>query len=181
MGKCKKKHSIQCLFILKSLLAVTISFAALRCTTNAGIDMRSCIIIGNTVTGICNRMVPEAQAVPLCTSPGATVTPVAATHTSISGTLSKNLRRPRMSVMANWSRTMWQDVVNRALRMLASGPFCVALLLRVGHGRRQLKLIEMLFALLLDSPGEPNFWMKKAQAYYMQVPLSENIIEGAVL
>ncbi|KAJ1366216.1 hypothetical protein KIN20_026816 [Parelaphostrongylus tenuis] len=25
--------------------------------------------------------------------------------------------------MANWSRIMWQDVMNRALRMLASGPF----------------------------------------------------------
>ncbi|KAJ1370248.1 hypothetical protein KIN20_031938 [Parelaphostrongylus tenuis] len=25
--------------------------------------------------------------------------------------------------MANWSRTMWQSVVNRAVRILASGPF----------------------------------------------------------
>ncbi|KAJ1360319.1 hypothetical protein KIN20_019254 [Parelaphostrongylus tenuis] len=25
--------------------------------------------------------------------------------------------------MANWSRTMWQSVVNRAIRMLALGPF----------------------------------------------------------
>ncbi|KAJ1368301.1 hypothetical protein KIN20_029406 [Parelaphostrongylus tenuis] len=25
-------------------------------------------------------------------------------------------------IMANWSRMMWQDVVNRAVRMLALGP-----------------------------------------------------------
>ncbi|KAJ1348664.1 hypothetical protein KIN20_004016 [Parelaphostrongylus tenuis] len=26
-------------------------------------------------------------------------------------------------IKANWSRTIWQSVVNRAVRMLASGPF----------------------------------------------------------
>ncbi|KAJ1370245.1 hypothetical protein KIN20_031935 [Parelaphostrongylus tenuis] len=26
-------------------------------------------------------------------------------------------------IMANWSRMMWQSVLNRAIRMLASGPF----------------------------------------------------------
>ncbi|KAJ1361649.1 hypothetical protein KIN20_020944 [Parelaphostrongylus tenuis] len=26
-------------------------------------------------------------------------------------------------IMANWSKTMWQGVMNRAVRMLASGPF----------------------------------------------------------
>ncbi|KAJ1369096.1 hypothetical protein KIN20_030491 [Parelaphostrongylus tenuis] len=26
-------------------------------------------------------------------------------------------------VMANWSTTMWQNVLNRALRLLALGPF----------------------------------------------------------
>ncbi|KAJ1353447.1 hypothetical protein KIN20_010077, partial [Parelaphostrongylus tenuis] len=25
-------------------------------------------------------------------------------------------------IMANWSKAMWQDVMNTALRMLASGP-----------------------------------------------------------
>ncbi|KAJ1366490.1 hypothetical protein KIN20_027167 [Parelaphostrongylus tenuis] len=28
-------------------------------------------------------------------------------------------------IMANWSREMWQRVVNRAVRMLASGPFAM--------------------------------------------------------
>ncbi|KAJ1358006.1 hypothetical protein KIN20_016306 [Parelaphostrongylus tenuis] len=39
-------------------------------------------------------------------------------HSSISGTLTTT-----NIVMANWSREMWQSVVNKAVRMLASGPF----------------------------------------------------------
>ncbi|KAJ1369576.1 hypothetical protein KIN20_031064 [Parelaphostrongylus tenuis] len=41
-----------------------------------------------------------------------------ANYTSITGTLSTT-----NIIMANWSRMMWQNVVNRAVRMLASGPF----------------------------------------------------------
>ncbi|KAJ1360481.1 hypothetical protein KIN20_019467 [Parelaphostrongylus tenuis] len=48
----------------------------------------------------------------------ATVGPVPAEHTSISGTLSTT-----NILMANWSAEMWRNVVNRAVRMLASGPF----------------------------------------------------------
>ncbi|KAJ1368317.1 hypothetical protein KIN20_029424 [Parelaphostrongylus tenuis] len=44
--------------------------------------------------------------------------PIPTNHTSISGTLmTTNI------IMANWSRQMWQNVVNRAVRMLASGSF----------------------------------------------------------
>ncbi|KAJ1359135.1 hypothetical protein KIN20_017786 [Parelaphostrongylus tenuis] len=32
-------------------------------------------------------------------------------------------RQPRTSSWQNWSRSMWQSVVNRAVRMLASSPF----------------------------------------------------------
>ncbi|KAJ1368311.1 hypothetical protein KIN20_029418 [Parelaphostrongylus tenuis] len=39
-------------------------------------------------------------------------------HLSISGTLTTT-----NVIMANWSKEMWQSVVNRAVRMLASGPF----------------------------------------------------------
>ncbi|KAJ1358814.1 hypothetical protein KIN20_017337 [Parelaphostrongylus tenuis] len=40
-------------------------------------------------------------------------------HTTISGTL-----RTTNFIMANWSREMWQNVVNRAVRMmLAASPF----------------------------------------------------------
>ncbi|KAJ1361648.1 hypothetical protein KIN20_020943 [Parelaphostrongylus tenuis] len=46
----------------------------------------------------------------------ATITPLSGNYTSISGTLSTT-----NIVMATWSRMMWQSVVDRALRMLASG------------------------------------------------------------
>ncbi|KAJ1356817.1 hypothetical protein KIN20_014619 [Parelaphostrongylus tenuis] len=45
-------------------------------------------------------------------------TPVNGTFLTIPGTLSTT-----NIVMANWSRMMWQSVVDRAVRMLASGPF----------------------------------------------------------
>ncbi|KAJ1361087.1 hypothetical protein KIN20_020264 [Parelaphostrongylus tenuis] len=84
--------------------------------TNMMKDDQFCIIVGNTVTGICtatmagNNMCPQLNM--------ATVGPVPTNHTSISGTLmTTNI------IMANWSRMMWQNVVNRAIRMLALGPF----------------------------------------------------------
>uniref|UniRef100_A0A0K0D780 PPE family protein n=1 Tax=Angiostrongylus cantonensis TaxID=6313 RepID=A0A0K0D780_ANGCA len=43
---------------------------------------------------------------------------IPAMHLTISGTLSTT-----NIIMANWSTAMWQSVVNRAVRMLASGPF----------------------------------------------------------
>ncbi|KAJ1348104.1 hypothetical protein KIN20_003335 [Parelaphostrongylus tenuis] len=43
---------------------------------------------------------------------------VSPTALTIGGTLSTT-----NIIMANWSRAMWQSVVNRALRMLALGPF----------------------------------------------------------
>ncbi|KAJ1368567.1 hypothetical protein KIN20_029725 [Parelaphostrongylus tenuis] len=62
-------------------------------------DMKSCIIIGNTVTGICIRRDAQGQGIRgACAMAGVTITPVAAIHTSISGTLSTT-----NIVMANWS------------------------------------------------------------------------------
>ncbi|KAJ1358846.1 hypothetical protein KIN20_017384 [Parelaphostrongylus tenuis] len=62
-------------------------------------DKKFCIIVGNT------------QGV-------VTVTSVPRDHLTISGTLSTT-----NIIMANWSKAMWQSVVNRAIRMLALGPF----------------------------------------------------------
>ncbi|KAJ1364253.1 hypothetical protein KIN20_024303 [Parelaphostrongylus tenuis] len=46
------------------------------------------------------------------------VQPVPSQHLTISGTLmATNI------IMANWSREMWQGVVNKVVRALASGPF----------------------------------------------------------
>ncbi|KAJ1351473.1 hypothetical protein KIN20_007482 [Parelaphostrongylus tenuis] len=82
-----------------------------------------CIIFGSTVTGICtNTMMGGAamRCMPPPPPPGGMVIikPVSGPPLIISGSLSTaNI------IMANWSRTMWQNIVSRAVRMLASGPF----------------------------------------------------------
>ncbi|KAJ1359193.1 hypothetical protein KIN20_017877 [Parelaphostrongylus tenuis] len=76
-----------------------------------------CIIASNTVTGVCTALMMGQRK--KCTMMlDATITPISAKHTSISGTFSTT-----NIIMATWSRMMWQNVVDRALRMLASGPF----------------------------------------------------------
>ncbi|KAJ1366310.1 hypothetical protein KIN20_026941 [Parelaphostrongylus tenuis] len=82
-----------------------------------GMTPPRCIVVGNTVTGIC---IGDATG-GTCDKPmdmKVVITPVNTNYTSFAGTLSiTNI------VMANWSRQMWLDVVNRALQMLALGPF----------------------------------------------------------
>ncbi|KAJ1369349.1 hypothetical protein KIN20_030786 [Parelaphostrongylus tenuis] len=71
-----------------------------------------CIIVGSTVTGTCTKMNTDCGTVgnPM------EVAVISTNYTTISGTLmTTNI------VMANWSRQMWQDVVNKAVRMLALG------------------------------------------------------------
>ncbi|KAJ1350891.1 hypothetical protein KIN20_006803 [Parelaphostrongylus tenuis] len=74
-----------------------------------------CIVVGDTVTGICINM---SNAAAKCMAAMTMVEPIPVNHTSISGTLSTS-----NITMSNWSRMMWQSVVDRAIRMLASGPF----------------------------------------------------------
>nr|CAR63725.1 hypothetical protein [Angiostrongylus cantonensis] len=69
-----------------------------------------CIIIENTVTAICNAA--------CMLNNGMMVLPIPPQHLSISGTLTTT-----NPIMANWSREMWQGVVNRVLRNLSSGTF----------------------------------------------------------
>ncbi|KAJ1371034.1 hypothetical protein KIN20_032903 [Parelaphostrongylus tenuis] len=80
-----------------------------------------CIIVGSTVTGICPAMpgagVPGVgvPARAMCQNDAKAIDDK---HLSLSGTLTTT-----NIIMANWSRSMWQNVVDRALRMLRSGPF----------------------------------------------------------
>ncbi|KAJ1365312.1 hypothetical protein KIN20_025575 [Parelaphostrongylus tenuis] len=77
----------------------------------------ACIIVDNTVTGICMNMdANDPKKCPMDVN--VQTTPVNGTFLTIPGTLSTT-----NIVMANWSRMMWQSVVDRAVRMLASGPF----------------------------------------------------------
>ncbi|KAJ1358823.1 hypothetical protein KIN20_017351 [Parelaphostrongylus tenuis] len=77
--------------------------------------IENCIIAGgNTVTGICRIN----GGMNMCEPAKTTIAAIPPQHLSISGTLSTT-----NIIMANWSRQMWQNVVNRAVRMLTSGSF----------------------------------------------------------
>uniref|UniRef100_A0A0K0D2C1 Gamma-glutamyltransferase n=1 Tax=Angiostrongylus cantonensis TaxID=6313 RepID=A0A0K0D2C1_ANGCA len=81
-----------------------------------GVDVKPhCIIVGSMVTSLCTAM----GAGMMCDiNMNMNIGAIPPQHLSISGSLmTTNV------IMANWSREMWQSVVNRAVRMLASGPF----------------------------------------------------------
>ncbi|KAJ1358025.1 hypothetical protein KIN20_016327 [Parelaphostrongylus tenuis] len=80
---------------------------------NADLMKEKCIIVDNTVTSICTQ--PMGQAQMACMMYLAAIPPQ---HLTIGGAISTT-----NIIMANWSRTMWQSVINRAVRMIASGPF----------------------------------------------------------
>ncbi|KAJ1353900.1 hypothetical protein KIN20_010675 [Parelaphostrongylus tenuis] len=75
---------------------------------------QKCIIVGNTVTGICVSTMNQQGK---CTTPPMMATTMPVTnYTSLSGTLmTANI------IMASWSKTMWESVLNTAVRMLALG------------------------------------------------------------
>ncbi|KAJ1367789.1 hypothetical protein KIN20_028780 [Parelaphostrongylus tenuis] len=74
--------------------------------------IESCIIVGSTVTGTC----PKQNAGQMKCHEVAKA--IDGKHLTLTGTLTTT-----NIIMANWSRSMWQNVVDRALRMLRSGPF----------------------------------------------------------
>ncbi|KAJ1346074.1 hypothetical protein KIN20_000762 [Parelaphostrongylus tenuis] len=75
-----------------------------------------CVVVGNTVTSLCIKLGNGGRNMCDLSMPTLT-TGVHPRHTSISGTLTTT-----NMIMANWSREMWQTVVNRAVRMLALSP-----------------------------------------------------------
>ncbi|KAJ1362261.1 hypothetical protein KIN20_021763 [Parelaphostrongylus tenuis] len=109
-------------------LTVTVTYTPLMCPKvrfgaadqNSLMAMEtSCIIIDNTVTAICFNMDVGIQSCTLSPlNPRVRITPVSGPPLTISGSLSTT-----NIILASWSRAMWQSVVNRAIRMLASGPF----------------------------------------------------------
>ncbi|KAJ1348011.1 hypothetical protein KIN20_003219 [Parelaphostrongylus tenuis] len=75
-----------------------------------------CVVVGNTVTSLCIKLAGGGNNMCVLNMPMST-TGVHPRHTSISGTLTTT-----NIIMANWSREMWQSVVNRAVRILALNP-----------------------------------------------------------
>ncbi|KAJ1369428.1 hypothetical protein KIN20_030882 [Parelaphostrongylus tenuis] len=88
-----------------SQLTVDISYTPMNCPmvtspeemhrAERAMTKTYCIIVGNTVTGICTVAMGRGEGTESTTN----------------------------IIMANWSRTMWQSVVDRAVRMLASDLF----------------------------------------------------------
>ncbi|KAJ1369395.1 hypothetical protein KIN20_030837 [Parelaphostrongylus tenuis] len=116
--------------IISGQLTVSITYEPLKCQGIAlkldemvpGVmdKLPHCIIFGNTVTALCTA-VPAAPPPPnnMCDlDKNQNIVTVPSEHISISGA-----SKTTNVVMANWSREMWQNVVNRAVRMLPSGPF----------------------------------------------------------
>ncbi|KAJ1368819.1 hypothetical protein KIN20_030151 [Parelaphostrongylus tenuis] len=117
--------------VILSHLVVDISYTPMNCPmvtgpeemhrAERGMAKTYCIIVGNTVTGICTVAMQRRRVNGKCNMPMngmVTVTAFNGTHLTISGTLSTT-----NIIMANWSRMMWQSVVDRAVRMLTLGPF----------------------------------------------------------
>ncbi|KAJ1360957.1 hypothetical protein KIN20_020093 [Parelaphostrongylus tenuis] len=108
-------------------LTVNITYEPLECVAVGSVSMimvmnmeRKCITASDTVTGICTVKANARRlgGYKMCSNPAMTdITPVA-NYTTISGTLTTT-----NTIMASWSRMMWQRVMDRAVRMLASGPF----------------------------------------------------------
>ncbi|KAJ1365420.1 hypothetical protein KIN20_025711 [Parelaphostrongylus tenuis] len=110
--------------IISSILGqldVNITYTPMMCQTvrNSPAEMaingmpQNCIVVGNTVTGICIKMPQPGGAAEACDGPWRPPA-VPPQHMTIGGIISTT-----NIIMANWSRTMWQSVVTRAIRMLA--------------------------------------------------------------
>ncbi|KAJ1354733.1 hypothetical protein KIN20_011743 [Parelaphostrongylus tenuis] len=107
-------------FVISNILGqlrVNTTYEPLRCQLfmepgKQQLPMESCIYVGSTVTGICPGMAPPRMECAMIAKP------INSEHLSLSRTLTTT-----NIIMANWSRSMWQNVVDRALRMLRSGPF----------------------------------------------------------
>ncbi|KAJ1348648.1 hypothetical protein KIN20_003998 [Parelaphostrongylus tenuis] len=84
---------------------------------NAKVE-QSCIIVGNTVTGICGIVDGGRRTCMKAEVKEVTISSVNSKYLTIAGTLSTT-----NIIMSNWSRAMWQNVVNRAVRLLALRPF----------------------------------------------------------
>ncbi|KAJ1348859.1 hypothetical protein KIN20_004252 [Parelaphostrongylus tenuis] len=115
-------------------LTVNTSYNPLQCTqvnVNPTVAAQTmiinggCIVIGTTVTSVCIMAAaagggPGVAAPAMCmyNPPFTGITPVSEIHRTISGTISTT-----NIIMANWTTQMWQSVMNRVARSLATKPF----------------------------------------------------------
>ncbi|KAJ1366526.1 hypothetical protein KIN20_027205 [Parelaphostrongylus tenuis] len=113
-------------FVISSILGqlqVNTTYEPLLCHFLRGpgqnqFPIDSCIFVGSTVTRVCPKDARAVLGVGGGMQCDKVAMPINSEHLSLSGSLTTT-----NIVMANWSRSMWQNVVDRALRMLRSGPF----------------------------------------------------------
>ncbi|KAJ1360655.1 hypothetical protein KIN20_019685 [Parelaphostrongylus tenuis] len=113
-------------FIIRTILnqlSVNITYTPLECervVANPTTPVRpermkpTCVVFGNTVTALCNA---NGRCMLSGGAPDMILKAIPSQYHSFSGTLSSS-----NIIMANWSRDMWQSVVNKEARVLASGP-----------------------------------------------------------
>ncbi|KAJ1348033.1 hypothetical protein KIN20_003245 [Parelaphostrongylus tenuis] len=71
-----------------------------------------CLVVGSTVTALCATEMMKNCMI----NTNMRIAAIPTNHTSIAETITTT-----NIIMANWSRGMWQSVLNRAIRMLATG------------------------------------------------------------
>ncbi|KAJ1367980.1 hypothetical protein KIN20_029023 [Parelaphostrongylus tenuis] len=126
-----------------SQLTVDISYTPMNCPMvtgpeemqrNAGQMAETyCIIVGNTVTGICTVAMGGNGKCNMPVNDMVTVTAINGIHLTISGTISTT-----NIIMANWSRMMWQSVSGQSGSNVGVGSISIALHFGNGHCRRKL-------------------------------------------
>ncbi|KAJ1354438.1 hypothetical protein KIN20_011374 [Parelaphostrongylus tenuis] len=113
------------IFNILEQLMIQINYDALECKEATAAPTRNmmteavmmkphCIIVGSTVTALCDAMTGR-----MCNlGTGDMIAAIPDNHKTFLGTLTTT-----NVIMANWSKEMWQSVLNRTVRMLASEPF----------------------------------------------------------
>ncbi|KAJ1366650.1 hypothetical protein KIN20_027374 [Parelaphostrongylus tenuis] len=108
------------IFSILDQLNVTISYEPLFCNKvvqdlardTGHMTYDQCVIVGDTVTPICPKdMAQRAECMK-------TIMPIPDKHLKITGAISTS-----NIILANWSKAMWQSVVDQAVRMIATDPF----------------------------------------------------------
>ncbi|KAJ1361619.1 hypothetical protein KIN20_020911 [Parelaphostrongylus tenuis] len=85
-----------------------------------------CIIVSGTVTALCGTIDTNNEVDCMMPTTLKDTAAIPVNYTTFSGTFTTT-----NIVMANWPREMWQGVVNRAVRMLASSPFATHFVLGI--------------------------------------------------
>ncbi|KAJ1361616.1 hypothetical protein KIN20_020908 [Parelaphostrongylus tenuis] len=97
-------------------ICTTVFSRRIEAVTGTKANQPHCMIVGSTVTGTCAENSRMMVMCMMLKSPQAYCA-IPSNHTSFSGTLTTT-----NIIMADWSKDMWQSVMNRAFRIMTNGP-----------------------------------------------------------